>query len=465
MMFIAICSLNFTTCLSAEEYFDPFFLIRNTPEGKQLLNLARDAGFDAQLAKQQLDTLTHTGVAELGLEYKVANILAYIAVYHALSDHDKVKSYLNELHLIGVKKGNDWVLSKYFEQQGVLALQQGHFLKGLEDVNKAIEIAQSLNYQEVVALSTAKRAVMQSKMGQGSKSLKDYTDALEYFEKNNNLVAASTIYSNLVVLYIDRKEYQKALVASDKSIAVHELLPRKSHRMASINYINRAIVLSQMSKPDEELEAYTLAQEYAIKSNDVSVLTSVYANLSDYFLRYENYQLAIERAIKCIETAAKINNIYVSAICHLNQGVSLVKSGRVDEGFDLLNKALLITEEGKLEATLLDTYSAFIESYQEIGDHEKANVWLEKRYELLLKQAKNDKENYFHEIEENFKETVADREQLHSSFKSDMMQNILGQEALVKKLWIGLAFISCILFISLFFILRLKNKLKKKYYQ
>ncbi|MDG1753234.1 MAG: hypothetical protein P8I03_16500 [Thalassotalea sp.] len=462
IIIISIGYLNITHTLRAEETFDPFSLIRSTPEGKQLLDIAMNAEFDAQLAKRQLDALSDTGVADLGLEYKVANILAYIATYHSLSEYEKVASYVNELHLIGVKKGNDWVLGKFFDQQGLLSLRQGRFLKGLEDVNKAIEIGNRLNYQELIALATAKRAIMHSRRGQSSKSLKDFTDALRFFESNQNVIEASAIYSNLVVLYIDRKEYQKALEASDKSLEVQALLTRKSYRMVSINYLNRAIALSELNYQEEELDAYTKAQEFAIKSNDVGLLTSVYANLSDYFLRNKNYQLSIERATKCIETAEKINDIYVEAVCYLNKGLSLIHTGKVEQGFALLNKAQKITEAEQMGSTLLDVYLSFVEGYQVIGDHEEANKWLEKRYEILLKQAKNDKDNYFHEIEEDFKASVSEREQVHTSFKSDMMESILGQEALVKKLVIALASLFILLLLTFGYILRLRSKLKHR---
>lgn len=461
VIIIATSHIFLSNSLQGEEYFDPFLFIRSTPEGKQLLDIAINAEFDAQLAKRQLDALSATGVAELGIEYKVANILAYIAIYHGLSDYEKVASYVNQLQLIGVQKGNDWILGKFFEQQGLLSLRQGRFLKGLKDVNKAIVIGNQINYQELVALATALRAIMHSKMGQGSESLKDYTFALDYFEKNKNFIKASSIYSNLVVLYIDRKEYKKALEASDKSLAVQALLTRKSYRMMAINYLNRAIVLSELNNQNEELDAYSKAQEFAIKSNDVGLLSSVYANLSDYFLRNENYQLAIERATKCIETAEKVNDIYVEAVCYLNKGLSLIHTDKAEPGFVLLEKAKDIAEAEQMTATLLDVYLSFVEGYQAIDDHEEANKWLEKRYQILLKQAKDDKENYFHQVEENFKDTVNEREQVHTSFKSKMLESILGQEALVKKLAIALVVIFILLLITVTYTLKLRAKLKR----
>ncbi len=164
----------FMPIAQANEYFDPFSNIRNTPQGKQLLDLATNAEFDVELAQQQLAAFTNTGVGKLSVEYQVAEIFAYISINHVLSNFDEVKRYLEQLHLLGVKKGNDWVLGRYFEQQSVLALRQGHFLKGMEDANRAIEIADGLNYQESKANATSVRAILHGRMGQGVDALKDY---------------------------------------------------------------------------------------------------------------------------------------------------------------------------------------------------------------------------------------------------------------------------------------------------
>ena len=150
-------------------------------------------------------------------------------------------------------------------------------------------------------------------------------------------------------------------------------------------------------------------------------------------------------------------------MCYLNKGLSLIHTGKVEQGFSLLQKAQKITEAEQMDATLLDVYLSFVEGYQAIGDHEEANKWLEKRYKILLKQAKDDKEHYFHEIEENFKDTVNEREQVHTSFKSKMLESILGQEALVKKLAIALVAIFILLLITVAYTLKLRTKLKRQY--
>lgn len=443
---------------AASQEFDPFAHIKTSTKGSQLIDIIKFAEHDVELAMQQLNALSESGVAKLGLEYQVAEHLAYLRVYIESGDFEKMPSHLKELHLIGVKKGNDWVLSHYFEQQSALALRQGHFLKGFEDASKAIEIAESINYSYIAAQAKVNRAVFHGKMGRGSRALEDYIDAAKFFESVDNTDGLAAIYNNLVVLYIDRKDYIEALSASDNAIATLNKLPKKSTRLIAINYINRAIILSQLERPEEELTAFTLAQEFSIKSNDVAILTSVYANLSDYFLRYGNYTLAIERALKCIETSDKIKDVYTLAICQLNKGLSLIYLDKNDDGFEALNQALSITKAGNMQSTLIDVYDTFYKAYQHINDHKLANEWLVKRYEILLTQAKNDKEHYFQEMEESFKKTVAEREEIHKSFKSSMMGNILNQETLVARLWGIIVILVCSLVIALTVIARLKKK-------
>lgn len=457
VIILFLVSLLLSGKAMSNEYFDPFVLIRNTPQGKQLLDISKNAEFDVELAQQQLKALIDSGVRELGIEYQVAEILAEISIYHQLSDIEKINTLLTQLELLGTKPDNDWILSKYFEQKAVLALKQGHFLTGFDDANKAIELAQPLNYQEVVANAKSLRGLFYGKQGNGSNALEDYLSAITFFEKSNNLKRLSAIYNNLVVLYIDRKSYDKALTISDRAIAIHDKLTRKSDKTTAINYLNRAIILSHVGTKDEELQAFIEAQKYAIKSNNIGILTSVYANLSDYFMRYKNYTIAVERAQKCLETSAKIKDRYTSAICLLNKGLSLIYLDNASVGLDDLNQALSIVEAENMQSTLVDVYHSFVMGYQHIKDHKSANVWLTKYYELLLKQAKHDKENYFKNVEESFKEAFSEREKLNTSLKSEMAQDILYQEAVIHRLWVVTFVLVIFLVISLVIIIRVKR--------
>ncbi|WP_448564866.1 hypothetical protein [Thalassotalea ganghwensis] len=443
-----------------DESFDPFYSLKQTIEGQQLLELAENAQFDPALTKQQLDVLADTGIKAKSIEYEVAQYIAYISVYSAMSNFTEAKELLDKLHILGTRLGNDWILGLYFTQKAAIAMRQGNIIKGADYATQAVKLGEALDYEYLVAIAKALRAVFYSKLNKGADALQDFTEALTVFELNGDERRASNIYLNLVTLYLDRQEYEKALVASNKVTQMLEAQPRKDIRALAANYINRAITLSYLNQKEDELQAYIKAQEYAIKSNDIEILASIYANLSDYFLRNENYLLGVERAKRCIETAKKIENDTLIAICQLNQGLSHVYLNERELGFDLLNNALETIKKANMTSTLKDAYGVFIEAYQHLDDHKSANIWLEKRYQHLIEQLKQDNESYFDKMESNFQQSVADREQMLNSVKEDMMSNILTQEQLVNKLTIACGVIAFLLLISVVFNIRYRRKIR-----
>lgn len=448
---------------SVDKVFAPFKPLLHTVEGKQLLEITDNADYDPTLSKQQLDVLAKTGIKAKGLEYEVAQYLAYISVHNALSEFEAVTSYIDKLHALGIKFGNEWILSLYFHKKAHLALKQGQFLKGLDYANQAIAIADEINFQELSARTKSVRAIFYSAQRKSTLALKDYQDALARFEKSNNKDLSMKVYLNLVALYLDMQEYDKALSASNKVVTLLDELPRKNIRAMAANYINRAIALSYLGKKEQELEAYNIAQTFAIKSNDIETLATIYANLSDYFLRNNKYDKAEYQAQRCIETAQRIKNINLVAICELNQGLASIYLNKTELGFSLLNTAISIMQTEKMNSSLSDGYLAFAKAYQHLNDYKSATNWLEKYYQLLLKQAKEDKAAYFSEVESDFQETVSDRENTYTSVKKDMLSSILTQDELVKKLIIALITISTLFLLSLSFALYYRKKLAKKY--
>ena len=448
----------------AEESFDPFYALKQTIEGQQLLELAESAEFDPELTKQQLDVLAETGIKAKSLEYEVAQYIAYISVYSAMSNFSEAKNLLDKLHLLGTKVGNDWILGLYFTQKAAIAMRQGEIAKGVDYSSQALAIGEELEFEYLSASAKALRAVFYTKLNKSAEALNDFTEALTVFELNGDNRRASNIYLNLVTLYLERQEYEKALVASNKVTEILETQPRKNIRAMAANYINRAITLSYLGQQEEELAAYIKAQEYAIKSNDVEILASIYANLSDYFLRNGNYLLGVERAKRCIDTAKKIENVTLVAICQLNQGLSHVYLDEQTEGFELLNTALTTIEQANMTSTLKDAYAVFIEAYQHLGDYKSVNIWLEKRYQHLLAQLKKDNESYFDEMEQNFQQSVADREQMMDAVKKDMLDNILTQEQLVKKLAIACIILTSLLLVSFSMNIVYRRRIKNRHY-
>ncbi|XQW85319.1 hypothetical protein ACOYR1_00905 [Thalassotalea piscium] len=465
--FLALCLLFQSASVSAEtinnNIFAPFSSLSKTIEGRHLLQLIDTAEYDPGLAKQQLNELAKTGIEAKNINYEVVQLLAYIAVHNGLSEFDITEDALNKLQALGIKLGNEWILGCYWQQRAVLALKQGQYLKGLDYTSQALKIAEALNFQELVARVKSIRAIFYSKQGKSTLALKDFQAALLLFKTMDDSTRVIKVHLNLVSLYLDRQEYSKALVAADTVADMLLAQPRKNIRAMAANYINRAIALSYLGEKDKELDAYKLAQEYAIRSNNVETLAGLYANLSNYYLKNKDDINAEHQAKRCIETALQIKNHSVVAICEINQGLASIHTGKTDIGFTLLNKAIATMETNKMLSSLAEGYLAIAEAYQYLNDYKSARPWVDSYYQLLLTQANEDKRAYYFEVERNLQESVADRDNTYTLVKNHMLSSILTQDNKINNilLWLGLTLL--LLCISLGLNIYYRKKLKNKY--
>ncbi|MDO6425995.1 hypothetical protein Q4489_03175 [Thalassotalea sp. 1_MG-2023] len=437
--------------------FDPFAQVNANPLATQLLNIAQNARNDLSTAQQQYKSLDTSEIEQLALPLQIANLLAKIAIKQASNDYLAANTLINTLQLFASQHDEQWILSTYYERLALNKMRQGKYLQAAQYSTQAIDLAASINYLFIEASARITRGVSYSKLSKSGEALQDYIKAHAYFQHVGNLDKVVTIYTNQVTLYLDRFEYAQALIMSDNAISTLSLMPQAPTSLVAANYINRAIALAYLGKKDEELNAYLKAQEYALQANDLEIQASVYANISDYFLRYKNYQLAIERAKRCIEISEQINQINLTAICLLNKGLATIHSDEIQHGFAMIERAHQLAESEGMKSTLLDVYTAYTEANTAINNHKEANKWLAKRYEAVLTKAKHDREYDFSEQERNFNAIIQERESLHQSLKANMMNKLLAQQSKMQWLWISLTLTSLLLLGAIWLIIRRKK--------
>jgi tetratricopeptide (TPR) repeat protein len=456
-----IIAFNSAAEIDSVEYFDPFIELRTNPEGKQLLGLAAFANYDTALAQQQLRALEKTGIANKSLAHKVALYVAKISIYSALNKLDEASRYIDELHLMAVKSNQDWLFAEMFEQQAILFLRRGNFKKSLVSVNKSIKLAEQVKYSATQATALSLRALLYGKMGDFSQAIQDTLSALVYFEARRNNRKIAGLYSGLVTIYLYRLDYENAIYYSDKVLVIMDKLPRKDKRQVVANYINRAIALGNLNRPEEELEAFVQAQNLAIKINDIELLTSIYANLSDYFLCYENYELASRRAKQCLVITAKTKNSDLESICLLNQGLAQVKLGNIASGFADLHQAHKIILAEELNSSLAGVYQMLSEAYEMTNDFEKSLYWYQKYHNFTVLELKKDDNSHQKTLESQFQNTVSRQEKAFQELKSNMLGSVLSQESLIKWQWLAITLLTSIILFMLIMKMVVQRKNRK----
>jgi tetratricopeptide (TPR) repeat protein len=443
-----LLSLNLiASTINSVEYFDPFSDLRLTPEGKQLLELIKFADFDPELANQQLSQLENTGIESQSLAHKVAISLAYITIYRAKNDLDNVEKAIAELHLLAVKNKKDWLLAEVFKHESILYLRKGDFKKSLKYTNQAIELSQKVKYSDTEAIATSIRSLLYGKMGNFTLALADTLTALSYFEARKDNKRIANLYNGLVTLYLYRLDYVNAIHYSDKALVLMEGIPRVNQRGIAGAHINRAIALGNLGRSEEELEAFINAQNLAIKINDIELITTLHANLSDYFLRYENFELARQRATKCLDLVNTTKNTDLESICLLNKGLAEVKLGQGEKGLTDLHRAHEIIIENELNSSLAPTYQMLSEAYANQDDFKKSLLWFKKYHDITLAEINKNDNRHQQTLESQYQNTTSRQETEYTELRDNMLDSVLNQELLIKYQWWGIALLSLTVFL------------------
>jgi tetratricopeptide (TPR) repeat protein len=436
--------------VQAFEEFNPLTSLENLPKEKQILDIIKLAQVDHKLAKQQLDEYVKKSYENESFVEKIAIHLANFAIYENQSNFTHAEKHLVEIHALGVQYSEDWAIAKSHEKRASMYLRRGDYKNALVYANKAIELATSLHYLQVIASSTATRAILHGKFGNNAQAITDSLSALEYFERNNDERRIAIVYVNIVTIFMYKRDYVSALKYNDKAIITVEALPIKNLKLSAGNYINRAIILGLLERPEEELEAFILAQQLALKSKDKELTTTIDANLSDYFLRHKNYLLTKKRAQQCIVNAEEIKNIDLAVICGLNKSMAIVMLGDKKAGIRALHQSHDRIIEEKLNNLFHDVYQMLATAYEYDNDYQNAYIWFKKYHENQINQIEKDKRETFQELETTYQATITRIDRDKIAHKDNMVSDQLKQDSYIDQLWIVISILAMTLLFSFF---------------
>lgn len=126
-----------------------------------------------------------------------------------------------------------------------------------------------------------------------SKSKESFREALEYFEKENNIVKINSIKVELLKIMIKEKEYLKVIEYANE-INKYSIT---SKELANLyNCLGKAYL--EEDALDESKEILLKAKTLATEENDLQAMVEIYANLADIYSAKNDYQKAYDYSSK-----------------------------------------------------------------------------------------------------------------------------------------------------------------------
>ncbi len=229
--------------------------------------------------------------------------------YYYLGDYKKaVKLYesaIEQLNSLLKKNGNKDML-----------IHKAHLLTMLGNIFKIIDCKKAIPYYKE-ALNIYKKTDFKPGIGGCFLNLGDcFSDtenldkaieftkkSIPYFKKDD-FYSLSIAYSNLSDFYIEKKDFNNAIHALEKSVFYSIKGNRK--RQLLFNYLKLGKLMKEQQKCDKAIDSFNKALEMAIKTHDKEAIRKTLLVMADCYAKSGDYRKAYLYALEFIKNSKEL---------------------------------------------------------------------------------------------------------------------------------------------------------------
>lgn len=318
---------------------------------------------------------------EIKSEVKRADVLHIIGTYYYFRQDFKRTNLFFDSAIAILKTNPDYKLQNLIElKRSFILMNNGEYEKAKKFYNeKEPELYKQNDTLALILLNMARGQIYQDEQ-RHDESVKYFLKSLqlsvgskdEYYEATgrNNLGGEYQTIGNSIGA---RAEYDKALNIANKI---------QNKKLAASITSNVASFYIQENKPDEALAMFKKNLEFYKNTNFFYEIAYTYFSMAYCYSEKKNFSLMKENALKAIEIL-NANNLPVEVLNIYSQVVSLyVRNSFNVEAIALANQAIELSNKNKFAIIEPGFYRNLSQSYEEIGNNEKA-LFYHKKYAAL----------------------------------------------------------------------------------
>jgi two-component system NarL family sensor kinase len=200
-------------------------------------------------------------------------------------------------------------------------------------------------------------------------ALKNFTEALSYYQKTNDQKRIAKAYNNLGGTWYSLDNYEKATEYHKKALLIRQAI---NDPLLSATYNSIGIIYYEQGNYTQALDNYLKAVAVAEKYNDEVIQAKLSTNICVIYWDQKNYTLALQYAQKALSLHTKANNYASMATTYNNiAGIALDQDDfKTAKGnFD---KAILYAAKVNYPTAMATAYSNLGEMAFRQGDYHKA---------------------------------------------------------------------------------------------
>lgn len=273
--------------------------------------------------------------------------------------------------------------------------------KTFEFANKAIDLAEKVNYKKGIASAKYLIGFTSYAKGDFSKAKNYYTEALIIFKDlKMDMMTAKLIY-NLGIIAVFQGDYKTALNNFFDALRRYEKLNSKMD--VSDATIAIANVYGRLGNSEKELEYHQKSLEMKKELGDKYGIAAAYLNLGNVYAKQGNFEKALEYSKICLSISEEIKNEKWIINASGNIGMIYYQLKKYKEAIEYSLKCLEIAEKTEDKGSLCTGYNNIGTIYLEMGNKEKAKEYYDKALKISTEIGeKNELKNSYQNLAEYY---------------------------------------------------------------
>ena len=304
---------------------------------------------------------------------------------------------------------NHW--ANYLQRQALLD-------SAMQVYDKALTLAENLNYLKGLAKITNNIALIHNDKGDYVKALESLYQSLAYEDQLGNEHGKAEVYGNIGVIFYYQSDYEKSLNYLKLALDVYLKENDEVGIIQAYNNIGGINVI--MEQLDSALFYYQKSLERAEASNDEDEISMALSNIAGLYKDRGNYAKAEEYLKRSIAISESINDFRGLTLNKGSIAALYQKQGSYQLAQRFFLEALSISKEYGFKDSRADIYKQLATFYEEQGDF-KQSLYYSKNLKAL-------DDTIFNEAKSM---AIAEAETRYESAKKD--QAIAEQEAQLAK--------------------------------
>jgi tetratricopeptide (TPR) repeat protein len=315
------------------------------------LRLSAVHGLSIIVSKQNPDSARALATQALGFAQKIGNTqwqgkaLTVIGLtWRGQSDYAKAMQYYEQSIPLLEAAQDRSALSDTYKNMGDVYRLQINFLKAIDCITQSLTLAQAAGDKRREADAYVCYTTIYYAISDDVTKIEEYLlKAKPLYESTNHEEGLSFVYNNLALIYIQQKNYGKALEFMEQCLQIQE--KRGDLIGAATSFHNKAFIFTELGRYEEALKNYE--REIAIfkKIGDQDGLADAYSNMGGLWIAQNRYPEAIRLCTEALNIAVALggNNMGEANACHCLY-TAYAEQGNYKKALEFLERLMTVRD-------------------------------------------------------------------------------------------------------------------------